>query len=215
MVKNFVCTAGALALSAGLASAAGIMQLDVNSLNAQALDSGGNASVFGGTTHTGAIQLSFSASSSLTEVILNGVGQNIASGQLATFAGTINMVLGQVTGGSFALTLNNTDTFTTSILGGFGQVNTQAGQGFSVDGLTFNGVFSSTTFAGVNIAPWFNTQPLDGSFINFAFNPDAQTGFDSDADVDIFLRTGIIPTPLAGGMAGLGLFGLAARRRRA
>lgn len=214
MVKNFVCTAGALALSAGLASAAGIMQLDVNSLNAQALDSGGNTTVFGGTTHTGAIRLSHSINSSLTEVLLNSVGQNIASGQLATFTGTINMVLGQVTGGSFALTLNNTDTFTTNIMSGFGQVNTQAGQGFSVDGLTFNGVFSSTTFAGVNIAPWFNTQPLDGSFINFAFNPNAN-GFDSDADVDIFLRTGIIPTPLAGGMAGLGLFGLAARRRRA
>ncbi|MBX3352681.1 MAG: hypothetical protein KF684_07080 [Phycisphaeraceae bacterium] len=214
MVKNFVCTAGALALTAGLASAAGIMQLDVNSLNAQALDSGGNTTVFGGTTHTGAIRLSHSINSSLTEVLLNSVGQNIASGQLATFTGTINMVLGQVTGGSFALTLNNTDTFTTNIMSGFGQVNTQAGQGFSVDGLTFNGVFSSTTFAGVNIAPWFNTQPLDGSFINFAFNPNAN-GFDSDADVDIFLRTGIIPTPLAGGMAGLGLFGLAARRRRA
>jgi len=78
-------------------------------------------------------------------------------------------------------------------------------------------VFSSASFAGVNITPWFNDQPLDGSFINFSFGPNVM-GFDGDTDIDIFLPADEdrpeIPAPLAGGMAGLGLLGLGARRRR-
>lgn len=218
MVKNLIGACGALALTAGLASAAGIMQIDINVLNAQSVDNANNNVAFGGTSHTGAIVLSSGANSALAGILLNSATQPIAAGQLASFNGVINLVNGGVAGGSFSITLNNSDTFTTQIASGFGQVNSQllpgGVQGFSIDGLTFSGIFSSSTFAGVDISPWFNTQPLNGSFINFAFNPNAN-GFDSDADVDIFLVSGVIPTPLAGGMAGVGLLAVGARRRRA
>jgi hypothetical protein len=125
-----------------------------------------------------------------------------------------------VTGGSLMLALQNGDMFSATIVGGAGQVNVQAGQGFSIDGLLTGAVFggpNGTTFANVGIAPWFADQPLDGSFINFAFGPNVM-GFDGDTDIDIFLPAEEdrpeIPAPLAGVMAGVGMLGLGARRRR-
>ncbi|MGP1311069.1 MAG: hypothetical protein ACTS27_12810, partial [Phycisphaerales bacterium] len=163
------------------------------------------------TTHTGSIMLSGGINSALEEILINGAPQGIASGQFSSFSGTINLVNGGVTGGSLSLTLQNADTFTASIVGGVGQVNTQAGQGFSIDGLLTNALFSSASFAGVDITDWFSEQPINGSFLNFAFNPNA-SGADTDTDIDIFV---VVPSPVAGGMAGVGLLGLAARRRRA
>ncbi len=211
MSKNTAILA-ALVAAAGSVASAGVLQLDLNALQAQAQNSAGVNSAFGGVNHTGSILLSSGSLSHIADILVNGSAQNIASGQLMSFTGQINLVNGGVTGGSFALTLVDNSTFTASILGGQGQVNTQAGQGFSIDGLITSALFSSNPFAGVDITPWFSAQPLGGSFIEFAFNPNAGTGFDGDTNLDIFV---VVPSPLAGGMAGLGLMGLAARRRRA
>jgi hypothetical protein len=216
--KMLLAASAALAM-AGSALAVTELQIDVNSLRAQAFFGNGSKG-FGGVNHTGSIQLTSGSLSNLAGILIDGANQPIAAGLLMTFAGTINLNNGFVTGGSIALSLNNGDTFNTSIAGGAGQVQFQAGQGFSIDGLLTGAVFggpNGTTFANVGIAPWFADQPLDGSFINFAFGPNVM-GFDGDTDIDIFLPAEEdrpeIPAPLAGVMAGVGMLGLGARRRR-
>lgn len=211
MLKHATILAATMAGAAGLVSAAQVLQLDVNALTGQARDSGGNNVAFGGLTHTGSILLTGDASSNLAGILLDGVAQAVAPNQFASFTGVINLVGGGVTGGSLMLALQNGDTFAASIVGGIGQVNTQVGQGFSIDGLVTSAVFNASTFAGVDITPWYSSQPLNGSFINFTFGPNAN-GTDMDTDIDIFV---VVPSPVAGGMAGVGLMGLAARRRRA
>lgn len=210
-LKFVAVAATAFASSATLA---GILHLDVNALSVQSVGATGGPGAFGGLNHTGALQLSSGVNSQLADLFFDGVQQNIAFGQLQSFTGTINLVNGGVTGGSFSMTLNNGDTFNTSVQSGAGQVANQilpgGVQGFSIDGLTFGGVFSGSMFAGADITPWFNAQPLNGSFINFGFNPNS-SGFDAAADLDIFL----VPTPAAGGVLGLAMLGLSTRRRRA
>lgn len=210
-----------LAVAASLAAGAGALavtelQIDINSLRAQARFDNG-AMGFGGVNHTGSIQLTHTGTSNLAGVLIDGAAQAVAAGLLMSFSGQIDLVNGGVTGGFLNITLNNGDSFTSQIQGGIGQVQFQAGQGFSIDGLTTNGLFSSASFAGVNITPWFNDQPLNGAFINFSFSPNGM-GRDNDTDIDIFLPADEdrpeIPAPLAGSMAGAALLGLAARRRR-
>ncbi|MGP1309399.1 MAG: hypothetical protein ACTS27_04300 [Phycisphaerales bacterium] len=186
-----------------------VLQLDINTLTAQAANAAGAPGAFGGVTHTGAINLSGNANSALQEILIGGAGQNIAAGQLASFTGSINLVNGGVTGGSLMFTLNDGESFSTQIVGGVGQVNTQAGQGFLIDGLLTNAAFTSDPFAGAGITPYFNAQPLDGSFLNFQFNPNAN-GVDTSTDLDVFL----VPSAPAAGVLGLGLAGFASRRRR-
>lgn len=201
-------------IAAGFAATAlpatgGILQLDINSVAAQAFGPAGGAGPFGGVGHTGSVHLSSNANTSLAEILLDGVSQNVAPNQLQSFNGIINLVGGNVVGGNFSMTVVGGATFTTQIQNGAGQVNTQAGQGFRIDGLLTSALFSSDPFAGVAITPWFNAQPLDGSFLNFSFSPNAN-GFDGDTSVDIFL----IPTPGAVGVLGVAIAGLAGRRRR-
>ncbi len=210
MNKNIVILAALVAAAGSGVASANVLQLDLNALQAQAVDGAGGNS-FGGVNHTGSVMLTSGSLSHIADILLNGTAQNIAAGQLMSFSGQIDLVNGGVTGGNFALTLTDNSTFTANIVGGQGQVNTQAGQGFSIDGLITSALFSSNPFAGVDITPWFAAQPLSGSFIEFAFNPNA-SGFDGDTNLDVFV---IVPSPLAGGMAGIGLMGLAARRRRA
>jgi hypothetical protein len=212
MSKKTVILAALVAAAGSGVASAGVLQLDLNALGAQSVDSAGGNVAFGGVNHTGSVLLSGGSLGHIADILINGIAQNITPGQLQSFTGQIDLVNGGVTGGNFALTLIDNSTFTATIVGGQGQVNTQAGQGFSIDGLITSALFSSDPFAGVIITPWFSAQPLNGSFIEFAFNPNAVTGFDGDTNLDIFV---VIPSPLAGGMAGIGLVGLAARRRRA
>jgi len=207
--KQMIVGAAALAAIAGAATAEAtqVLQIDVNSLTA-------TAGAGFGTGYTGTVDLTTNANSELAGILISGAGQAF-SGELDSFAGSISLNNGMVDGGSFTVSVLEADmvtinTYTASIVSGEGQVNTQAGQGFSIDGLTFQGAFTSATFAGVDVSDWFNTQPLSGSFIQFAFNPDAQ-GVDSDSDVDIFVA---VPLPAGGAMAFAGLAGLASVRRR-
>jgi len=208
-LARLAAPAAALALlaGAGVASANSVLQIDVNSLTA-------TAGPGFGTGYTGSVNLSTNANSELAGILIGGSSQMI-SGTLSSFAGAINLVNGQVDGGSFTVTVLESDnvtlsTYSATINDTAGQVNTQAGQGFSIDGLTFDGTFSSATFAGVDVSKWFDNQPLTGSFIQFAFNPNAQ-GVDGDSDIDIFVT---VPLPAGGMMAFAGLAGLASVRRR-
>jgi hypothetical protein len=207
--KGFVATAAALALlaGAGVASATQVLQIDVNALTATAAP---GFSV----GYTGSVDLTTNANTELAGILINGANQSI-SGTLDGFTGTIELVNGDVAGGSFAVSVLEADmmtvnTYSATISGAEGSVNTQAGQGFSIDGLTFAGTFSSAVFAGVDVSDWFDAQPLTGSFLQFAFNPNAM-GVDGDSDIDIFV---VVPLPAGGAMAFAGLAGLASVRRR-
>lgn len=216
MKNKTLLTASAALAMAGSAMAITELQIDINALRASARFAD-NSMGFGGIGHTGNVFLSSTGTTNLAGVLIDGSPQPIVAGQLMTLSGVINLVNGMVMGGNIDITLNNGDTFTTDIQSGFGQVQFQAGQGFSIDGLTENGFFSSNSFAGVNVSTWYNDQPLEGSFIEFAFGPNGM-GIDNDTNLDIFLPAEEdrpeIPAPLAGTLAGLGLLGLGARRRR-
>ncbi len=218
-IRHVILAVGALASAAAAASAATQLLIDVNGLAAQAtLGNGSNG--FGGLTHTGAITLTKDSNSVLAGVAIDGVNQATTPGLTMAFTGVINLINGQVAGGSFNISLSDGSSYVASIASGVGAIATQAGQGFQIDGLTFAGFFGDNgqpafvdRFAGVDIGPWAVGEPLAGSFLNFAFRPDAG-GRDSDADADIFVVTSI-PAPMA---ATAGAFGLAAvagvRRRR-
>ncbi len=198
---------GAFAIT-GVAHANTLLQIDLNSLTATASSAGFS------TSFTGTISLSDDANSTLNGVKIDGTSQTIGAGfVLSSLTGSITTVGGAVTGGSFSVSVSDgftTDTYTASIVAGSGSINTQAGQGFTIDGLTFSGFFSSTSFAGVNVSVWDSNEPLTGSFLNFAFDPGAGTT-DADADLDVFV---VVPLPTGAGLGLAGLIGLAGVRRR-
>lgn len=213
MTRMLVAGAGLAIAGASNVLAVTEVQIDVNSLSVQSQVSDGAGgwlnAAFGGTTHTGRLVLSDDANSVLAGVLLNNTTQTLSS-SLASFAGVINLVGGVVMGGSLSVTNLDGSSYTASIVSGIGTVNVQVGQGFQIDGLTFAGLFSGPLFAGVDVSPFFSVQPLFGSLLNFAFSPDAG-GHDADSDIDIWAT---IPLPASGGLAALGLAGLAGVRRR-
>jgi hypothetical protein len=212
----------AAAAMAGLAVAASsasaqerMLQMDINVLNFQARDAGGQPAPFGGLTHTGSLVLSEAAGSVLNDIAIQtgGPGNPFMpqsfSGSLGDTAITINLSNGMVTGGSMMVHVG-TDMYSATIAPG-GSVTTFVGGGFKIDSLTSAGMFSGGTFAGVNIADFFTAQNpggLPGSFLNFRIIPDPQGA--GNSDIDIFVSN--IPSP--GSLALLGLGGLVAARRQ-
>jgi len=218
MDRRLLAFSGAIAFSAASAAqAVPTLQLDLNSITAQAQDSGGADVAFGGETHTGSLEIGMDGNSMLADILLNGtsVGPVPASDwSLDSLVGSIELDNGVVTGGSFTVSVKNSvtseiDTYSADIRNGSGDVDDEA-TGFSIDGLTFEGMFSDTTFAGVDVTAWVDNEPLGGSFTQFAFTPDA-FGFDDDANMDVFIP---VPLPTPAAMAGAGLLGLGAIRRR-
>ncbi len=213
LARVLVAGAGLAIAGASTSMAITQVQIDVNSLSVQAQVGDGAGgwvnAAFGGTTHTGRLVLVDDANSVLAGVLINGVNQTLSS-TLASFSGIIDLVGGVVSGGSLSVSNVDGSSYTASIVSGIGSVNTQVGQGFQIDGLTFAGLFGGPLFAGVDVSPFFSVQPLFGSLLNFAFSPNAG-GHDSDSDIDIWAT---IPLPTSGGLAALGLAGLAGVRRR-
>ena len=215
---TMLAVCGVCAAMSAAATAASELLIDVNGLTAQATTSSGGAG-FGGLTHTGSISLFNDPNSVLAGVGIDGVNQATTPGLGMTFSGVINLVNGVVSGGSISVSMSDGSAYMAVIQGGIGQIALQAGQGFQIDGLTFNGFFSDSgapgminKFAGVNITPWALSEPLFGSLLNFAFQPNTN-GRDTDADIDIFV-TAVIPAPVAAMAGAAGLLGVASVRRR-
>jgi hypothetical protein len=200
------------------------MQFDLNGLAYQAFNSAGAPSAFGGTTHTGSIQFTEQIPPSVLLAIkmrTGGAGNPFINqsftGGLSDLAFNINLVGGNVTGGTVLMDVNGGpggggDRYTASILAG-GSVQPFVGGGFTIDSLTASGHFSDNNFAGVPIADFFAAQNtpgfLTGDFLAFSINPSPSGS--GNADIDLFVNN--VPAP-----AGLGLLGgvtlLAVRRRR-
>ncbi len=231
--------AAATVAFAGSAFASNELQIDINALLSQVVSaepvaqdmhnsstsastpasSGVRGGGFG-LNFTGTVNISDKAGSSLAGILIDGIGQTV-TGTLADFVGTINLENGDVTGGSFRVDVLESDavtmnTYTATIVANIGQVEEQAGQGFTINGLTFEGMFSSDTFAGVDVSLWNDNEPLVGSFIEISLDPD-DNGLDNDTDVDLFVTPApVVPLPSAPALAGVGLVGVlaGARRRR-
>ena len=220
------------ALTAGIAMLAGTtaamanqtLQIDLNALTISVKDGAGDASAFGGLTHTGSIDFGFDgAVSQINEIAIqvgNGpfVDQGF-SGSLVDFTGSIILDSGMVTGGSFYVEIDSGDTYTALIEDGSGMVETaNTPGGFTIDGLTWDGKFSDAAFGNVDVFNWFDVQDmgtnLNGSFLHFNFAADDDTG-EGYGDVDAFVVVPLPPAALAGAgmLAGIAGFGYIRRRR--
>lgn len=208
---------GVLLAAAGAACATPTLQFDINAFHAQALNGAGQATPFGGTTHTGSLQFSLGAGQLVgisTQTVANGPFQSAGfSGySMTSFSGHVDLSNGQVTGGALLITLDNADTYTCQIRPGVGGVSNYVGGGFKIEGLTWGGAFSDAQFGNVDVSPWFNSQAgagLTGSFLEFNFLPNSDGA--ASSDMDLFVEAVPLPPSVWGGMAMLG--GLALRRR--
>lgn len=203
-MKRTALAAGLLTAVAAPAFASDELFIDINTLTATFAGDGAF-----GLNATGSINLVSNANSTLAGVRINGVAQTVTS-SLLSYSGRIDLVNGGVTGGFVSVTNVDGSTYSASIVNGQGDISKQSGQGFSIDGLTFNGLFGNGAFAGVDVSAWFNAQPRPGSVLTFAFNPNAQ-GVDVNSDVDLYV---LVPAPQAAGLGFASLIGLAAGRRR-
>jgi len=214
---------------AGSASASSVLQFDVNSLLAQAIQGnmlsqavqgdqqGTGQQTEGGAfsdTFTGSIFLNEDDNSTLADMLINGNAQNIASDQLMSFFSQVDLVNGNVVGGSVSISDTSGNTYQAFISAGgsvfdLGVGSDEPGR-FLINGFTFAGEFNTNTFAGVDVSLWADAEPLIGSFLDFKFTPDVN-GMDDDTDVDLFV---VVPTPAPAAMGFLGLAGLGAIRRR-
>lgn len=220
MIKSFAIAAATVLAAGTAASAAPVLQFDVNGFNTQAVN-GANASVaFGGLGHTGAVQFSTGAGT------LNGIFiQSVAAGpfvnagfagsSLTGFTGQVNLVAGAVTGGSITIAISNGDSYTCAIKPGVGAVSTYVGGGFKIEALTQGGLFNDAQYGNVNVNPWFASQTgggLLGSLLQFNFNPNAQGA--ATADMDVFVDVVPLPPAAWAGMAMMGLVAVRRLRRR-
>ncbi len=207
-----VAVAAALGM-ASVASADTVLQLDLNSL----LTTGGAGF---STSFTGTLTIVDDSDSALVDIFIDGVAQNIPTSMLKDMSGEITLVSGDVTGGfldvvAWSVTAGSGDfnTYHATIVDGFGEVVSQT-TGFAIDGLTFSGTFSSTSddtvFATVDVTDWDDVEPLNGSFVEFAYDPNT-SGVDDVSDMDIFI---VIPLPTTAGMGLAGLLGIGLLRRR-
>jgi hypothetical protein len=186
---------GALAAAFGAASPAlagdipNELQLDINSFTCTV-----NNPPFG-IDYTGSLTMSDDENAALAGVLIDGLNMS-PTGTLMDFMGEIEFISGDVNGGFLEVHVLEADgvtvtSYTATIDNQEGQINFQAGQGFSIDGLTFEGAFSGPVFSGVDVLDWFEDQPLEGSFLKFQFNPSTpllgELPSDPDTDIDIFI----------------------------
>lgn len=207
----------AAVLAAGAAaSAAPVLQFDVNGFSTQSVDSANTNSPFGGLTHTGAVVFT-TGGAALNGIFIQSTfggafdNANFSGFTLTGFTGQVNLSNGQVTGGSITLGISNGDAYTCDITPGIGAVSTYVGGGFKIEALTGNGLFNDSQFGNVNVSPWSGAPGgnLPGSFLEFNFNPDA-SGF-TNSDMDLFVDVTPLPPAAWGAMATLA--GLVAARR--
>ena len=203
--------AAVIACTGAAASATPVLQFDVNQFGAQARNGAGASTPFGGVTHTGSVAFSFSAGVTVVHCIffhfpLRGPLQNpqFSGFSLTSFSGQVDLVNGQVTGGSVSLGINNGDSYTCNITPNSGAVSTFVGGGFKIEALTRNGFFNDGQFGNVNVSPWFGAQSpngLPGSFLQFNFNPNAQGA--ATSDMDLFVDVAPLPPAAWAGLATL------------
>jgi MYXO-CTERM domain-containing protein len=196
-----------LTATAGAATYNSLM-FDLNGLEAQT--AGG---VPFSTSYTGDVIVTADATGDLATILGDGAdlrSNGTFTGVLDSFMATVSMTNGTISGGSFSIVLVSGEIYSASIAAGSGIVR-EIRTGFFFDGLTFDGGFTSSNYDGIDVSNFFDNIPLEGNFIEFAYNPDAN-GFDNTSNMNIFVS---VPAPIGAGLGLAGLAGIASRRRRA
>lgn len=213
-----VTMAGVLAGIAGLASANEVLQVDVNGLSARS--SGAFSESFTGSlsVFSSVANPDLDGDAEILDVLIDGNNQNTTGAAFGDFSFELTLMFsaGTINAGFLQVRVDENgseNTYSAMVSPGSGGSILEIGPGeFIIGGLTFDGMFASPagTFLGVDITPWGSRQPVPGRFSQIEFSPDGSNE-DVDTDVDVFV---LIPMPGAAGLAGLGLAGLAIRRRR-
>lgn len=195
------------------ASAAAILQLDINSASVQAHNNIGTPA-FNGTSHTGDLTFTADATCTLAGVQYDGIPQATVHVPVDV-TGVIHLTNGIVQEGSsvslhFLNSPNPDNTYVFPLLADGGQVLFQT----NIPAPTYKLIadMGTATFAnsnpvgGVDVTPWLSAS--DGSFTLDHFAPDAQ-GFSNDANIET-----LVPEPASIGAAGIAGLSLLARRSR-
>jgi hypothetical protein len=219
MLRSTLAAAAAVVM-AEAASAQLTLAIDIQGVDYQFRDAGGNAA-FGGLAHTGTLEWSGAAATTAdTRVGSEGrfgplapVAQNVP---LKGFSGELTFDAGLLTGGWLSIALDNAEehTYTTSLKPG-GALSATNQMGYTIDGLTFNGAFSDSVWGDIDVTPWYEAQgggALPGAFFQFRFWPSPQAG--GNADVEVYVMVPLPPAVWAGSATLMGLAGVACIRRR-
>lgn len=225
MTSISITTAAVAATSLAAASASAQLTLafDINNFDYQFRDSSGAAG-FGGADHNGTVEWSYRAEPP-TVLADARIGEEGRFGQLdpidvgvplRNFTGSLDFASGDVTAGSFTVTLENGDTYTTEIDGASGSLRELTVGGWTLDGLTADGAFSDEQFGDIDVSEFFAIQGspgmLPGSVFMFRFEPDA--GASGTADMEVFVLVPLPPSAYMGMATLVGVMGISYLRRR-
>jgi len=197
----------------GSAAFAGAVETDLHlnaaSITIQARNVGNTMNVaFNSATFTGALVFGLDSDSSMS-VAIDSTNQANFAGTIIGLNGTVNLTSGQITSGMMSVLVQNPDSsvdqYAYDVVTGSGSVSRPsqpsafAIQGYSLSGLTSDGIFTDANFGGVDISSWFNQQPVEGSFLQFNYHPNA-AGYDNNANVNVtaaaFVSSPLAPVPL-------------------
>lgn len=234
MVRDFISKAVLVAVCGVGASVSQAMPVvdeidfDVNTLS---FTTTGQGLALFGSSWTGTINIASTAQTTLSGVsTITNPGGIVAqilptlNGGFKSFAGSIDVSGGSVTGGSFKLTYDNGDSTDTVYsadlipfsISGVGKLVKQSAinNRFRVSIDTNNGAFSQNNLGGYDLTPWVTNQGIGGNLfgriITFDINVVTRT---ADSDIAVLVP---LPSPAIMGvvsLAGLGLVRAFSRKR--
>jgi hypothetical protein len=224
-----------LCASAAKADTVSILGFEIDSMSIQGkLASGANG--FTGIHDTGDLSLRATGRTTV-DIGVDGVKEETLASQGAgtTFdlMGDIRLINGDITGGVITLIArlgNANETYQFNVAPGTGSLHkVPLVNSYLLAGLTYNGIFNSGDFGGVDVGFWRDQQPVIGSFLQFDYNP-TSSGLDQSANLDVAVfgesfsqlqtpdgRTDPVPLPKTvwGGAVLMMGWGLTQRRGRA
>ncbi len=215
MQMRIYLAAGLLGAGAPLALAdVTTLEIDVNALSAQA--SGPLSEDFTGTLQLFNTAQNTDANAQILDLLIDGARQNTPGASNDEFSLTLDLTFdsGSITDGLLSLQIDQDASENTYIALPLPVTDgsiIDIGGNFAVGGQTFDGTFNDAlgTLLGVDISPWGSAEPVEGHFAILGLQPDGQ-GFDSNADLDIFMVT---PAPSGLAALGMGMMLLSRRRR--
>lgn len=222
-ISTATAAIAASSMIAASASAQATLAFDINNFNYQFFDSSGAAG-FGGDEHDGRVEWSYRTDP--PTVIADartgsegrfGLLEPADLGQsLKNFTGNLEFTSGNVSGGSFTVTLDNDDTYTAQLNGASGSIQELTIGGWTLDGLTFDGEFNDEFFGDINVSELFAQSGapdgLPGAFFKFRFEPDASAS--GTADMEVYVLVPLPPAAYAGLATLAGVMGVSYLRRR-
>ena len=214
MLKKLVyCCAPFFAVAQGIStSIAAPVQLEfrLEGLPVQAQNTSLVNTSFSGQNFSGRLQ--FGNDSNAQLVFLRQEGPNLIGSpiNLTAVSGFLDLVNGFTTGGTFSFSTGSgpsLSTYTSSLEDGGIKFNNLAP--FSLPGFTYDGALSGSSFASVDVSPWFAGQPLEGEFSFSNYSPN-NAGFAADTSLTL---VAIVPEPASGVVLLMAASCMAIRRR--